>query len=228
MPGPGLPRAGVTIPALAERPRYSALPAYREAMVLASGPSLTQMDAAVGLVWRDAAYGRGLIVVNSTYKMVPDADVLYAGDKAWFDQYAVDAARSFRGQVWTGSAAVVRDWPSVRLVRRVSGDVLPQDGICVGWPMGNSGLQAICLAALCGARRVCLLGFDGGPSGGRTHWHEAHHSPLKPCHESGLWPAMFERAAAQLADRRVEVTNCSRQTALGAFKRGSLAEWTSS
>jgi hypothetical protein len=216
------PRAALVGRQYDERPHFAA------AVVVGGGPSLTESDAAAAVRWRDADPDRAVVVVNNSYRMLPQADVLYAGDLAWFETYAVDAARKFRGAAWTGSAPAADRWPGVKLVRRVNGDQIPEDGICVGGQMGNSGLQAVAFAALCGAKRIALLGFDGGPSGGRTHWHEPHEGAgLRPCFNSEGWPLMFMVAARQLSERGVAVYNCSRQTRLWAFPRARLAEWIS-
>lgn len=207
----------------------SARPRYAAAVVVASGPSLVQEDVDAAVAWRDAGPYRAVVVVNNSFLAAPTADMLYAGDLAWFERYAAEAARVFLGQVWTGSVPAAQKWPAVRYVRRVEGDKLPRDGICVGGPVSNSGLQAIYLAACCGAERIALLGFDGGPApDGRTHWHAPHEAPLRPCYQSEDWPDLFARGAEQLRARAVAVTNCSRETRLTSFQRTDLKTWISS
>lgn len=207
--------------------RYSDLPRFNAAIVVASGPSLVAEDVHKALAWRACNRDRSVIVVNTSYKAAPAADMLYVGDYAWFERYAIDAARHFLGDVWTGSRAAAERWPLVHLVKRVNGDVLPDDGICVGGRMNNSGIQAIFFAALCGATKIGLLGFDGGPVNGKTHWHAPHPEPLRPCFAHEKWPEMFDRAALQLTKRGAAVTNCSRETRLTSFERRSLDTWIS-
>jgi hypothetical protein len=91
---------------------------------------------------------------------------------------------------------------------------------------GNSGFQALNLAAQLGARRIVLIGFDmngrGGPHWyGRNGWMGANNPD-----ESNFrrWRAGFEAAAPVLAERGVEVVNASPLSDLKAFRKASLPE----
>lgn len=197
-----------------DRARYSALPVFREAVVLGAAvaaPGFPQSEVSDALSWRDADPGRGAIAVCNAYRVADVADVLYAGEKCWFDRHAVDAARRFRGQVWTGSDAVVKEWPTVRLVRRAEGDRLPPDGICSGGPVGSSEIQAVYFAVLCGATRVGVLGLHAGNGG--------------PERARDYWPLVVTRAASQLRERGVEVVDLSPSSAVVSFDRRTLADW---
>lgn len=90
---------------------------------------------------------------------------------------------------------------------------------------GNSGFQAVNLAAACKARRIVLTGFDMSLDGG-SHWHGDHlgllGNPdarmLKNC------ARILDAAAPALKARGVEVLNASGRSALTAFRRVTMKE----
>lgn len=86
----------------------------------------------------------------------------------------------------------------------------------------NSGAAALAQAAWWGARRVVLLGYDCGHTGGRKHWHPDHPGKLGNADSVGEWPAHFAAILPRL--RGIEVINASRETALRLFPRASLEE----
>ncbi|MBC7282566.1 hypothetical protein [Hoeflea sp.] len=90
---------------------------------------------------------------------------------------------------------------------------------------GNSGFQAVNLAAVAGANRIVLTGFDMSVDNG-THWHGDHNGLLgnpdgKMLRNCGK---ILDRASETLAGRGIEVLNASRQTALTAYRRVSMGE----
>lgn len=109
-----------------------------------------------------------MIVVNNTFRLAPDAWMLYGADAAWW--HYNDGAIRFPGYRVTCS-------PGVPFVHRL------MNGGGEGWTderntvhtYGNSGAQAIQIAVKSGASNVILCGFD--MNGG--HWHREHESPLR-------------------------------------------------
>jgi hypothetical protein len=81
----------------------------------------------------------------------------------------------------------------------------------------NSGLRAIELAFKLGAERVLLIGYDCTVQSG-THWHGDHSVTKNPTEEDcDRWDAQHCRLA-----QRDQVVNCSRDTALTAYRLGML------
>ena len=164
---------------------------------IASGPSLTAEDCA-------AVRQSGLttIAVNSSWKLAPFCDILYAGDVAWWEAniHEIDIPAAW----WTCSQQASRRFDLNRHVAF---------GSC------NSGLRAIQLAFELGAEQVLLLGYDCSVAHG-THWHGDHAATSNP---TSVSCATWMRGFAQLP-RREQVINCSRETALTVFRRMSLAE----
>lgn len=175
----------------------------RTIVCIASGPSLTAADCA--LVRASQAF---TIVVNTSFRLAPWADVLYAGDREWWHHHGAEALAVCAGARWTASLdATERHGVRHREARDFE----------------NSGYQAIELAVLeYGARRVVLLGYDMQHTGGRRHWHADHPAGMPNADEAAQWPARFSELPARFA--HVEFVNASRATALTCFRRADLAQ----
>jgi len=185
------------------------LPDWRGRTVacFASGPSLTIEDCVSA---RDA--GCPTIVSNTTYRLTPWADALYAHDAAWWKAHIADVRLCFGGRLFS---------PSMHLLFRG----IESLAIFPAWRnFHNSGANTVSTAIVCGARRVVMLGFDCALTGGRSHHHGDHPAGLRNCDTIARWPAQFARLAAHAQRKGVEVLNASRESALTCFPRVTLAE----
>lgn len=177
---------------------------------IASGPSLTPADV-------DFVRGKArVVVVNTSYKLAPWADVLYACDSRWWKWHS--GAKDFRGLKFTLTSPV---YSGVQLLKNTGPAGLERKphGLRTG---RNSGYQAVNLAVHLGAVRVVLLGYDMQRTGGKEHWHANHpsrmHSPLAQFRES------FATMVDPLKKAGVTVVNATRETALTCFPRVPLEE----
>lgn len=170
---------------------------------IASGPSLTSDDVEQVRHWHKHRYGR-VIVTNTTWTIAPWADVLYAADRKWWDQYLSTARHGFVGERVTHC-----HYPGITRAESLN--------------VYNSGANAIALAADRGAKRIILLGYDVSMDGALAHWHEDHPLPLKNANSIESWPKKFTQVAVAIAGKS-DVVNCSRRTALTIFRRGSLLD----
>lgn len=177
------------------------------AVVLASGPSLTAEDC--DLV---AAAPVKTIAVNATFRRAPWADIVYMGDMMAVKTYEHELGRTTTAARWTRCPASAQRFPKWNRAPSIS----------MG---GNSGHQAISMAAAFGARRILLLGFDMQPAAsGQRHWHAEH---PRPCNQRSLfdeWLLKLARYAKELDKAGVELVNCSRTTAIDFIPRGVLEE----
>jgi len=154
--------------------------------------------------WRRDEAGRGVVVVNTTFRMAPWADALYAGDVEWWRRYLDEVARTFDGRNYTVSPVKGPE----RLVL---------------YHGGNSGIGAISLAQRFGARRIVLLGYDCKYGvDGKRHWHGDHPPGLGNAVSVTKWPEQFREAAQRW--RGIEIVNASRDTALTVWPRAPLEE----
>ncbi len=189
----------------------------RDVVCIASGPSLTAED--VALV---RASGLPVIVCNTSFRLAPWADALFAFDFRYWEtrdpstgmNYLDETSRVFRGLRYCRS----------ELARNLPGVIS-----CFGrpwfWGFGNSGICAITLAQSARARRAIMLGYDCklGP-GGLPHWHGRHPEPRSNCLSLPKWPEQFNRLSKLCKARGFRVVNATRDTALECFPRMTLEE----
>jgi hypothetical protein len=189
---------------------------------VASGPSFSLEQAQLV----KSASGWHTIVVNTCYQRLPDADVLYAGDRAWWEMHLPKVRETFQGELWTQDRWTAHheglhhiqhsNEPGLSFVRgRVHSG-------------GNSGYVAIGLAYLFGAREILLVGFDFKNVAGMSHWHGDHPPGLNQDRPYAGWLISIRALAAALKDVGVSVTNCSTDSAIDCFPFGDLAQCLSS
>jgi hypothetical protein len=95
---------------------------------------------------------------------------------------------------------------------------------------GNSGFQALNLAAQFGANRVILAGFDMHAAAG-VHWHGPHGKNLNNPSDLNFvrWREAFAGIVPTLMSAGIEVINASHDSALAMFQKMSiddaLARW---
>lgn len=195
---------------------------------IASGPSLTKEDCALVQEWRAKSDDRKVIVVNTSYKLAPWADLLYAADKEWWENYSARLLREFRGERWTNvtrgdpNNAVSKFGLKYAWLERYPG-LNPKVGFINSG--GNSGYQAIGLAYQAGAHKVVLLGYDMSDENGKTHWHPEHGWWMPTIRRDyGSWARQFSRLYDDMCLVDVEVVNASRRTTLQKIPRVELEE----
>lgn len=192
---------------------------------VASGPSLTAADCEIVRQAHAAARCR-VIVVNSSFVSVPFADVLYAGDFAWWVHYErqLKAKKwtAFHGERWSCSQSAASRY-KLNFIAGYQGPGISRNKgrIHLG---GNSGYAAVSLAVEFGAARIVLLGYDMQRTGNRSHHHGDHPAPLGNGNAFPSWVRRFGVAAKDLEKLGISCVNASRATALTCFKRQTIEE----
>lgn len=190
--------------------------AGKTCVIAASGPSLAvEQLAAIP----DSAK---LIVTNTTFRLASFADVVFGVDFLWWKTYYQEVARAgLADKCWTCDQAAVERY-HIRYIRNIARDGLGKRDLCT---QGNSGMAAINLAYLFGARRIILLGFDFKlGSNGEKHWHEDHPAPLVQKSQFEEWQHKGRKLANDLMDEGCEVTNCTPGTALMLWPTADIRE----
>lgn len=216
--------------AVAERPavrRWVAGPDWLGAtvLVMASGPSMSEADAQRVRAWRTGVtpYLRRVIVINTTFRLAPWADVLYACDAKWWDYHAAEvSALGFCGGLWSIQTEA-RARHGVQIIESKRGAGLGREPGVINQGT-NSGYQAINFAWQCGAARIVLLGFDMHEVGGRAHWHADHPGKIRRANPYAQWLLKFPQLASDLDEEGCEVVNCTPNSALRAFQQMPLDE----
>lgn len=181
------------------------------AVCIASGPSLTAED--VERV--RAARERGAclaIAVNREFATAPWADALYAADMRFWSTYEAQIRSTFKGELWTMDRIAAKRY-ALRTVKRGRGEGYCEEPGTINTG-GNSGFQALHLAAQWGARRVVLLGYDMQRTNGKEHHYGKHAGGLANGAGFKLWIPRFKPLLRDLQAMGVEVLNATRATAL--------------
>jgi hypothetical protein len=183
-------------------------------VVVASGQSAAKIDF-------EQLRGCRIIVVNNGFRLVPWADALYAADDHWW--LCNRDALTFRGLRIAADGSWARQFGlhRIKVARQadhgMAAHTIRRDVLGSGC---NSGFQAINLAALFGARRLILVGFDFCGE----HWHGRHPDPMKSprSHTLEKWRGYLDAVAPQLSEMGIEVVNCSEISALQNYPKMSV------
>lgn len=114
------------------------------------------------------------------------------------------------------------DDPGVHLLRNAGRDGFSFDPECLATG-GNSGFQAVNLAALAGAATIVLLGYDARDPRPGEEWHWfGEHPRRSPSSVFRSYRQAFSRAASAIAAAGIRVVNATPGSAIDAFERASL------
>lgn len=195
--------------------------------IVGGGPSLTDFDFG-------KLTGRKHIAVNTAFRKCHTADAVFFIDQDFYRQHGNSFWRygqKKHGHILTTYQGDLND---EHRDRRIS--VLPTmpKAIFSTNPdklgrKSNSGVMAINLAYLAGARNIVLLGMDGKQVSGRSNWH----SGTTMQHRRQATPKGFERMNQDFAELAeairtkklpLQITNASADSAIDVFPKISLAE----
>ena len=173
---------------------------------IASGPSLTQADCDIVHL-----SGHPVIVVNTSFRLAPWADVLFAFDHKWWRAYHHEVKQVFTGKRYS-------------YARQVQG-LGVQSLWSAPWfgNFGNSGACAIRFAMACGAKKIILLGYDCSTQE-KSHWHGDHPGDMSNCKSIARWPTQFRTVAKFAREQNVQIINASRRTVLKCFEKVRLED----
>lgn len=168
-----------------------------EFAIVAPGPSLPDLIAP----WRGIVAPAIRIVVNDAYRLLPEAEVMFAADASWW--------RLHRGvSSFAGAKVGYRSNQYKGVIALQTSGVTgydPRPGyIRLG---GNSGCGAIHLAAQLGAKTIRLIGFDMKRIGGLGHFFGEHPHIPRPQPYFAEWIKNIQILATELAARGIEVRN---------------------
>lgn len=190
--------------------------------VVASGPSAAHagVDQLRGVA--------RVIAVNSSWRLVPWADALYATDRAWWKQHYGELGAFTGLKLAAGRKRIARDFPGVsELTVPLPGDARrstiitePRDMIGSG---GNSGFQALNVAVQSRSTRIILVGYDMRLDRG-SHWHGDHDGICKNPKADLMrkWCEVLDAQAQTLSDRGIHVVNASPVSALKNYRQSSI------
>lgn len=188
--------------------------------ILGGGPSITAEQVV-------ACKGRArVIAINDQLRLAPWANVHYFCDNKWWKwHHGASWYTAFEGlRITLENPDVCAQDRSCNPVQNVgaTGLCAARNGVMTG---RNSGYQAINLAVHLGAKRILLLGFDMRAiveqRKAKTHWFGDHPGGTSPS-VYGTMLENFPSLVKPLAERGIEVVNCTPGSALGVFRRSDI------
>jgi hypothetical protein len=155
-------------------------------------------------------------------RLCPWADVVYGCDGPWWR--ARNGLPEYSGVKLAHDTGVCAEFPDVHKIEVVDEDrLLFEEPGRVG-AGGNSGFQAVNLAAQFGVDRILLIGFDMHTGAG-LHWYgrNAWRMARNPGPVNLMrWRDAFVSQAPVLLRRGIEVINASPDSALTCFEHRSI------
>jgi hypothetical protein len=152
--------------------------------------------------------GRKVIAVNSSFVIVPSADVLFFGDGRWWNLNREVVLRDFKGEIVTVASESIGDKEAASRLRLLKKSLEWSDDHGTAFVRRTSVTGAINFGYHRGARKFVLIGIDGGPVNGKTHHHKPH-----PWAQPPSWPSEqlkdFTAMADALKTRGVSIVNAS-------------------
>lgn len=185
-------------------------------VIVASGPSAK--DVPIELA-RNVAK---VIAINTSWKLAPWADMLFACDLSWWAH--AKGCPEFRGMKVTVDKQAARQFPDVNLVNCMKPDdrLFVEPLNTVGWG-GNSGFHALNLAVQFKCRKVVLVGYDMTLSNG-LHWHGKHPGNMNNPSPGNVerWRRAVDNAWRVIQPLGIQVINCSKVSALTSYPKMEL------
>lgn len=165
-----------------------------------------------------------ILAIKENYRLCPTADVVYGCDGPWW--------RSRHGLPDFPGAKLAHDTAVCAMYRDVHKiEIDDVDRFLFAVPGrigsgGNSGFQALNIAAQFGARKILLVGFDMHTGAG-VHWYGMNtwnmaNNPGDP--QLMKWRSAFASQAVVLRKMGVEVVNASPDSAIRCFPIRSVEE----
>lgn len=193
--------------------------AGRVVILAAGGPSLSLSQVrAIGIARaRDEIR---VVAINDAVYPCFFADLLYSCDREWWDAH--DGVPGFEGRRVTLHHGRSEPYAGADWLTATGPEGFEPDpgGLRTA---GMSGYQALNLCTHLGARKVLLVGYDckGGTA---DHWFGKHPDE---CRREIMRPFEkrahhFDKIAGPLAERGIDVVNCTPGSAITAFRRGDL------
>jgi hypothetical protein len=189
-------------------------------VIVASGPSAK--DQPLHLLEET---GLKTLAINTSFRLVPNADVLFACDHAWWKKH-LNELDDFKGlKVTTDPRNIMGEWGIHRVpCLRTSDKMVLNQYNLVGWG-GNSGFQSINLVLQFGVSRIILVGYDMSIDRG-THWHGDHPQGLSNPRSRNVdrWRRALDNAVVDIERLGVEVINTSMDSALCSYPKMQFEE----
>lgn len=157
-------------------------------------------------------------------RLCPWADVVYGCDGPWWR--LKNGLPDYSGIKLAHDSSVCATYRDLHKIEISDEDRFLFDVPGLVGSGGNSGFQAVNIAAQFGANRILLIAFDMHTGGG-LHWYGPNvGNQMNNPNDVNLmrWRDAFAKQAGSLRRRGIEVVNASPDSALVCFPHGTIEE----
>jgi hypothetical protein len=192
----------------------------RDVFVIGGGPSFLEVD-------KTKLDNKLVITINTAYKEFPKATGLYWCDESWAATH-YDNIESHPCKLRFSARHSADGYITKNILGSLDSTILKRTGDFgidpdINHVRGNnSGAHVINLLANIKVKRIILLGYDLSIRQGKTHWHGGHGLPMSTHIYDELFIPSISSMATSLKNMKIEVVNCSMQSALTCFKKEPL------
>lgn len=186
------------------------------AVLAATGPSFTEEVAKIIFKYRDKIK---LFGCNDSFKLLPDLDVFYACDGAWWNVHGNAVLNSVQPNchLWTQEEAAAKQF-KINWIRGAwkDGFSCSSDLIHYGH---NSGYQQLNLAYLYGIEKFILVGYNMQKVNDLSHFFGDHPKGLNRHSSYNLFLNAFKTIPDEF---NTKIINCTPNSALTRFPMDDL------
>lgn len=183
--------------------------------IIASGPSVSKEQVEL---LRDRIH---VIAIKNNVELVPWAEVVYGCDGPWWKHH--NGLPNYSGIKLCHDGGMCTRFGLHKVEIKHIDKLLTDEPGTIG-SGGNSGFQAINIAAQFGATGILLIGYDM-QANGKVHWYGRN--IIKGMNNPGesnfkRWKLGFDAVAPTLSNLGIDVVNASPQSALKCFRYASV------
>lgn len=170
--------------------------------------------------------GKRHIAINYAYRKCPNADIAFSGDKRFMIEHIDAFQRYYKGKYvvtsWGGATYETKKEPRLIITPASVDRYFSTESNVLGGHF-NSGIQAINMAYLAGARNLVLLGYDCTKINGRGHYHNGYKEET-PEGSYARYADEFDALGAFLVDAApdLKIYNASPVSEITAFQKVKL------
>ena len=197
--------------------------------IVGSGPSVNDLDLS-----RLHKHLDKVIVVNNSYKLLPDAGYLYWGDVEWFDKNRDVCLRDYKGphrytSLLPDKQHMRKEYENLGITvvgRTRNRSTNDHSGLEMKAPNVRgacSGQQAMNLAYHLGARKIVLVGID--MKNGKTSHFDRHDPTVQPYIYDLVMVPAFNKGIEALVTVGAKIYKASPQYPFPAAAYFDLSSW---
>lgn len=178
-----------------------------------------------------AIHDKNIIGVNVSFMLGDWVDICFFGDNSFLLTYEAQLLKSNTLKVSCAEKAKEMSWVKFLPIDYRTRGKLTNDPTKISWNF-NSGSASINLAALLGAKRIILVGFDMNMPTNQVHWHNEYRKSELTEQEKINRQIHFNQFLAPMPKIKkdldalgIEIFNTSMESAINCFEKVPISKF---